>query len=58
MDGALGASLSILKALYETAELYNKMSHINERTLNEIALLACMKDQIESSKRMAGNQIV
>lgn len=58
MDGALGASLSILKVLYETAELYNKMSHINERTLNEIALLACMKDQIESSKRMAGNQIV
>jgi hypothetical protein len=58
MDGALGASLSILKALYETAELYNKMAHINERTLNEIALLACMKDQIESSKRMAGNQIV
>jgi len=58
MDGALGASLSILKVLYETAELYNKMAHINERTLNEIALLACMKDQIESSKRMAGNQIV
>ena len=58
MDGALGASLSILKVLYETAELYNKMTHINERTLNEIALLACMKDQIESSKRMAGNQIV
>jgi len=58
MDGALGASLSILKVLYETAELYNKMAHINERTLNEIALLACMKDQIESSKRMAGNQVV
>ena len=55
---ALGASLEIIKALYETAELYRRLETINGEILNEIALLVSLQDQITSSQRMANNAVV
>jgi hypothetical protein len=55
---ALIASLEVIKVLYETAELYNRLEIINGEILNEIAILVALQDQIMSSQRMANNQIV
>ena len=56
--GALGASLQIIKAIYETAETYRRLEKINKTALNEIALLITIKDQIQQSRRMENNPIV
>lgn len=55
---ALGASLEIIKALYETAETYRRLEKINSNILNEMALLLSIKDQILQCRRMENNQIV
>ncbi len=55
---ALGASLEIIKALYETAETYRRLEKINGNILNEMALLLSIKDQILQCRRMENNQIV
>jgi len=55
---ALGASLEIIKALYETAETYRRLEKINGNILNEMALLLSIKDQILQCRRIENNQIV
>ncbi len=55
---ALGASLEIIKMLYETAETYRRLEKINSNILNELALLISIKDQIKVCRRMDNNIIV
>lgn len=55
---ALGASLEIIKMLYETAETYRRLEKINANILNELALLISIKEQIQSCRRMENNLII
>jgi len=55
---ALGASIEIIKMLYETAETYQKLERLNSTILNEIALLITLQDQIKNCRRMENNIIV
>lgn len=55
---ALVSSLEVIKAIYETAELYRRLEKINQTVLNEIALLVSLQEQIKKSKRLDGNPII
>lgn len=55
---ALGASLEIIKMIYETAETYRKLERLNQTVLNEIALLITLQDQIKNCRRMENNTII
>jgi len=61
MEGAgetLSVSLTIIKAIYETAHLYKNLKYINRRYLNEICVLITLRDQITKSRRMVGNEMI
>jgi len=55
---ALVASLEILKVIYETAEQYRRIQSISQRTLNEMALLFTLQDNIRSCRRMQNNAVI
>ena len=55
---ALVASLEILKVIYETAEQYRRIQSVSQRTLNEMALLFALQDNIRSCRRMQNNAVI
>lgn len=55
---ALVASLEILKVIYETAEQYRRIQSVSQRTLNEMALLFTLQDNIRSCRRMQNNAVI
>jgi len=55
---ALVASLEILKVIYETADQYRRIQSISQKTLNEMALLFTLQDNIRSCRRMQNNAVI
>jgi hypothetical protein len=55
---ALTANLEIIKALYETAHLYQNLRFINQRFMNKICLLISLKEHMTKGKRMANNDVI